>query len=120
MNTQYFSKEDIENGTFEAFLKALIDFGRNSKTHFNDIHIKHMDCAALQLEWEEINIEYQREEGEFVFVDADHSVFREVIMPDGSSQYVWEEITDKEAIDEWLKQNPKWKKNSLGRWVEED
>ena len=113
MNLQYFSKEDIENGTFTAFVKALVDFGQTSKTHYNDIHITSLDCKAVQVEWEEINWQHKQEEGEFVFLDADHAVFKEVIMPDNTSQYVLEDIDENQLIKEWLKEHPTWKRSKI-------
>jgi len=50
MNLQYFSKEDIKNGTFTSFVKTLVDFGNTSENHYNDIRIAPLDCGAVQVE----------------------------------------------------------------------
>lgn len=108
MNRQFFSKDDVSNGAFDAFLKALIAFGVASKSHYNDIHIANADDGAVSLEWEEVSYSHHEEEGEFVFLEANQAVFKEVLMPDGSSQYVMDGCDEEKLLEEWLKTHPEW------------
>lgn len=112
MNRQFFSKDDVLNGAFDAFLKALIAFGVASKSHYNDIHIVNADDGAVDLEWEEVSYSHREEEGEFVFLEANQAVFKEVLMPDGSSQYVMDDGDEAKLLKEWLKLHPEWQQDS--------
>ena len=119
MNLQYFSKEDIKNGTFTSFVKALVDFGNTSENHYNDIRIAPLDCGAVQVEWEEINFKHKNEEGEFVFVDSDHAVLKEIILPDESSRYIFDDEDENQIIKDWLKEHPTWKRSkTTGRYYD--
>ena len=107
MNIQYFSKDEIRNGTFTDFIKALVEFNITSGTHYNDIHIAAVDCGAVQVEWEEINIKLAAEEGEFKFIDSDHVVMQEVILPDQSVTYAFSEEDARKLVNDWQRKHKK-------------
>ena len=118
MNSMYFNEKDINNGLLTAFITILNKLSYDSKTYYNDIHIKPEDCGAFSVEWsqEPWTGEYG---GGFQYVDEDQEVCTDLEFPDGHFEYV-PVGAEEDSIEGWLEENPGWRKNEYGRWVNEE
>lgn len=85
---------------------------------FNDTHI-YIEDVGVVVEWAQVPFDHSYG-GRFAFVDEDAEVMLFKDFPDGHYEYFSNEEEYKEAFDQWLKDNPKWKKNQWGMWVEEE
>ncbi len=122
MNTQYFSKAQVEAGEMDAFLKALRaqDYGEGE--YYNDVRIRPADCGAYSVDWAQLRWEDEESTG-FEYVDSEHTVMLEREFPDGTMGYFFDEDDYSAQLDDWLKEQKEsglvWKKNQYGRWYEE-
>ena len=102
MSYMYFDKKDVEKGLHLDFIKALLDYSAKSSDRYIDIHVKPEDDAIVV---EFINNSYDYKKAEFVEVDEDHAVLKEVIFPDNSSQYMFDE-EECDALHLWDNEHP--------------
>ncbi len=116
-NYQSFTPEEVEQGLPLEFLKALLDYNKASKNHYNDIHIT-TDGYCTIIEWESVpyNHEYG---GSFKYVGEEEVVMLEKLFPDNHYELCYDEEDYQEKLAEWLKENPGWVKNSYGIWTNE-
>lgn len=109
------------NGKENAFkfIQNLIEMNANPDSRlYNDIHINQEENSII-VEW--VQVPYSGEwGGTFQFVDEDQKIVTEKILPDNSIVYVENENEYKEYLLEFLKNNPQWKMNVLGKWYEVD
>ena len=111
-NSMAFTPEDVELGLHYDLLNCLLLYNAKAKDKYNDIHIT-SDGYCTIVEWS--NIPYSGEwGGKFEFVDEDENVMKELQLPDDTYEYVEKEYED-EYLNEWLKDNPEYKKDSFGR-----
>ena len=115
MNSMYFSKEDVEAGLMQELVSLLCSHSYRADGLYNDVHIRPDDLGAFIVEWAQVpwNHEYG---GKFEYVDEDQAVCNEVVFPDKHFEYTPEDPND--VIKEWLEDNPNWRKDEWGHWVE--
>lgn len=119
MNSQYFSKEQVQAGELDSFLKALrvADYGKGDC--YNDVHVKPADCGAYVVEWAQLHWSGEEDKG-FAFVDYEHEVMLEREMPDGSYLHFFDEQDYENVLGDWLKDEEKegriWKRDAYGHW----
>lgn len=106
MNTQYFSKEQVEAGELTALLTVLMNQAYGKGNRYNDIRIHPEDCGAFSIEWVEIPWDHAYG-GEFRYISEDETVFLERQMPNGTYEY----FSDEDEYQERLKQLSKHRKN---------
>ena len=84
---------------------------------YNEIRISNDGYCDI-VEWERIPYDHAYG-GQFVYVDEEHEVFRELSFPDKHYEYVRDcEVRD--SIEEWISQNPGWSYNYLtNTWEKE-
>lgn len=122
MNSQYFSKEQVDAGEMDAFLKALRaqDYGKGG--YYNDVHEFPADCGAHIVEWVQRSWRNDEDKG-FDYIDSEHVVMLERQFPDGTYGYFVDEADYNYRLVEWLKERGEsgliWKKNQYGHWYEE-
>lgn len=122
MNSQYFSKEQVQAGEMDAFLKALRvqDYGKGG--YYNDVHIKPADCGAYSVDWAQLRWEGDDDKG-FEYIDSEHVLMLEKEMPDGTFEQFFGEDDYEMVLKDWLadelKAGREWKKNEYGHWYEE-
>lgn len=119
-NQHYFSKEEVKKGLPWKFIKQLFELFNESDEHRIDMHIYQEDCEAIVVEWTQQSWKYLREEGGFEYVGGDQQVMQELYLPDNSVVMCYNDADAEETLQEWLNEHPKYKKNSFGRWVEEE
>lgn len=118
VNSQYFSKEQVEAGEMTEFINVLLKQCHGKGNRYNDIHIKPEDCEAFSVEW--INVPWDNAYGgSFQYVDEDQAVMTEFYLPDSSSGWFWSEAEFNEFLKDWLEKNPGWVKTSYGTWTNE-
>ena len=122
MNSQYFSKEQIENGELNEFLDILLKLCYGKGDNFNDIHIKPEDFGAFVIEWEETP--WSGEYGghwQYINDDDDEVVMKWYYFPDKHGELFEAERDYKERLEEWLEEHKeeKRKQNQYGVWYSE-
>ena len=118
-NQEYFTREQVEQGLHLNFIKTLLDLDNYDRDGIHDIHMYKEEEAVIVewcFKWYDKSIGNDR----FEFLGEDDVVMTEVYLPDNSSVYVRNEDEEKEVLEDWLKEHPTWKKNSWGRWVDEE
>ena len=110
MNSQYFSKEDVETGLLTSFIEELLKGCYSSEAHFNDIHIIPEDLGAFRVEWIQSLWESKYNFSKFVELKPEELVVHAVVLPDNSIQYV-ENIEEETNIWKcWQAEHPEWHK----------
>ena len=99
-NKQYFSKNDVEAGLHIKFIEFLLN-NFESQEYRVDMHVYHEDCGAICVEWIRTLWKYQDEMGKFAFVGEGQYVMQEVIMPDNSSEFAFNDDEAKELLANW-------------------
>ena len=120
MNYRAFTPEEVKKGLFNDLLDYLLNHNKKNNDRYYDIHIT-TDGYCSIVEWVECN--YNDEYGDnrhFRLIDYDEVVMKEVIMPDNSIQYAVDDDHAKELLDDFLKENPNYKKNEYGQWIDTD
>lgn len=116
MNRQAFTPEEVAQGLLQDLLNYLLKYNYKCESGYYEIHIT-SDSFCTIVEWEDVPYD-KSWGGTFKYVDENHVVMKEVIFPDNHSEYLFDE-EEQEAIDEWLKENPGWKRNEFGTWYNE-
>ena len=116
VNSQYFSKEQIEAGEMAKLLDFLMNEAYGAGTHYNDIHIKPEDCEAFIVEWEQVPWDHSFG-GRFAYLNEDEVIMKEIRFPDGTYEHVIPEYAN-EVMTDWLREHPYWKKNKFGNWID--
>ena len=96
-------------------LDYLLDY--NSKQEYDDYYEIHITtdsyCTIVEFE----KVPYSGEwGGKFQYVEDDELVMKEYSFPDDHYEYFTSKEEYKEALDEWLKENPGWERGEFGRW----
>ena len=116
-NSQSFTPEEVSKGMVNELVGFLLNQNTQLEGSYNEIRIT-SDGYCTIVEW--ATVPYDGEwGGKFQFIDVDHEVFKEVIFPDNHYEYL-RDNEEEEAIKEWLEENPGWKKNDYGIWVNEE
>ena len=79
------------------------------------MHI-YQEESFIVIEWEKI---YYQEDGgkpQFVLLDYDEVVMKEIHFPDKHYEYAFPEEVD-EIVANWHKDHPEWQKTSYGTWT---
>lgn len=118
-NSEAFTPEEIEKGLHLDLLKLLLDYNKINDKHYKDIHIT-TDGYCLIVEWTTKYYDDADLGGSFEYVDEDSEVMKTIEYPDGHYEYIHMDEDAKIYLDEWLKENPGWKKNDWGRWTKVD
>lgn len=117
-NSQAFTPEEVKQGLFTDLLTYLTTFNQKSKESYYDIRI-YSDGYCQCIDWIEHHYDEGYQEGNFEYVPFDAEVMEEYFFPDNHCELFsyrnYEEET-KEALSEWLKNNPGWERNSWGNW----
>ena len=108
-NYQVFIPEEKEKCL--KFIGVLIEMNQ-------EIRISN-DGYCTIVEWIDNTAEDDMER--FAFLDYDMGTYTAVKLPDNSyvNVFDFEDKTEDEVINEWLKDNPRWKKGTYG-WYQED
>ena len=119
VNNVAFTPEEVKKGYLQDLLSYLTDYNKKSDDYYYDIHITSDGyCSIVEF----IHVPYDNSlggYGRFEYVDEDQIVVKEVILPDNSIVVAYNEEHEKELLDEFLKENPWYKKNECGRWYDE-
>ena len=116
MNSQYFSKEQIEAGEMQKLLDFLMSEAYGAGDHYNDIHIKPEDCGAFVVEWVQVPWDHQFG-GHFELIEEDQVVMLERIFPDNHTELCYDEEDFNNRLKEFLEENPGWEMTSYGTWT---
>ena len=126
VNTQYFSKAMVENGDLQKFLSTLFEqcYSDNigDLTYYNDVHVYPCDLGAFEVEWiqDTWKSEFKSSQG-FVPLDIDEYTVKDYEFPDKHYEAFTSEEEFNEALQEWLQDNPGWKKHHMMNvWVHEN
>lgn len=114
-NSQAFTPKEIEKGVHSKFIKYLLEISAELEDSYLDIHIT-TDGYCTIVEWIDVANDAQLSKGAFEFVGSDEAIFKEVQFPDGTYEYV-PSCEAEDRLNEWLKENPGWAKNTWGTWV---
>ena len=91
MNSMYFTKEDVDAGLMVELINYLCKYsyhsGPGDLAHYNDIHIKPVDCEAFVVEWEQTPWS-QEYGGRFEFINEEQCICNKVIFPDHHYEYI--------------------------------
>ena len=109
-----FAPEEKEN--MKKLLKFLVE-DYDSEDYYNEVHIT-SDGYCTIVEWELVTYDGLLG-GKFEYVDGEHEVLKQLIFPDNHYEYVLDDDEEK-VLEEWLKDNPGYKKNSYGSWYKEE
>lgn len=114
VNSLGFTPEEVKKGMFNEFLSLLIKQNDEFEHSYNEIHIT-SDGYCTIVEWDKVpyNHDYG---GTFQYVDEEHLVVKEVQMPDGVYEWAVDDDMEKDLIDDFIKDNPEYYKDSFGRW----
>ena len=115
-NYQAFTPEECKKGLHLKLIQSLLEISEKFEDSHFEFHIT-TDGYCIIIEWIDVNQEY--EDDYWKFVDYEHEVMYRVEFPDNHYEYVSDEDEAKELLDEWLKENPGWKKNEYGHWYNE-
>lgn len=116
VNSQSFSKEQIENNEMTEFVNMLCKLSYGEGSTYNDIRIRPTDCGGFVVEWAEVSWDHQYG-GSFEYVDDDQVVVKEYIFPDNHTELCYNDDDFNERLEEFLKENPGWEKTSYGTWT---
>ena len=114
MNLMAFAPEEKEN--MKKLLKFLVE-DYDSEDYYNEVHIT-SDGYCTIVEWETVPYDGSFG-GKFEYVDVDHEVLKQLWFPDNHYEYVFDD-DEEEVLEEWLKDNPGYKKNNYGSWYKEE
>lgn len=114
MNSQYFSKKDVETGVMATFIGCLLDACYSSDGFYNDIHIIPEDLGGFRVEWLQVSWEHRYEYPQFEVVKPDETVMHELLLPDNSFEYSASKEEDEEILTRWQEENPGWTLGSFG------
>lgn len=113
MNSAFYSS-DKEQQAFLKQLQVLIDYNKQSTDYYFDIHI-YQEEDSIRLDWEQVPYSHEWG-GHFEFLEDDDVVLKEVIFPDNHTEYLFEDEKE-EALNDWCKEHPEYKKTSYGTWT---
>ena len=98
-----FSNEE-EKKYYYKILEDFIEFSRASNDTYIDIHTKHEDVNIVVLDF--VQLPYDKSYGgQFTYVDEDHMVMKQVMLPDNSYEYAIDEEHEKAIIENWEKEH---------------
>jgi len=117
LNSTAFTPKEVEKGLHLKLIKHLLEESTELENSYNDIHIT-SDSYCIIIEWQQMSYEYDSGCG-FKFIDEEHEVLKRVAFPDNHHEYLHDE-EEKDALADWLKENPGWKQTQYGRWYNEE
>ncbi len=106
INQQSFTPEEVKKGMHLDLIKYLLDYNEKSKDHYNEIMIT-TDGYCTIIEW--VNLPYDKDFGghyEYINEDDGEHIMIEYKLPDNSYIDI-EPGTEKEVLEDWLKDNHK-------------
>lgn len=113
-NSQAFTPEECKKGLHLDLIKFLLEQSKKFEDSYYDIHIDN-DGYCTIVEWYDKRFEDEDNEG-FRFVDYEHELMYRLDFPDKHYDYFYSKEEAEKSLQEWLKDNPEWKKNEYGRW----
>lgn len=114
INSQAFTPEDVKAGLLNDLLDYLLNYNAKKTDGEFDIHIG-SDGYCTIVEWGEIVHDINDYEG-FKWVDEDHELCKILRYPDNHYEYCLDEDAE-ELMAHWHEENPGWKQNSFGHWI---
>lgn len=121
-NEKSFTPEEVDAGMVTEFIDFLLKQDKKTaelrdKNHkYTNINIVNDGyCTIVQY----CEVFFEDKSSCFEFVNYDEHVAKVLDLPDNSTVLCWDEDDAKEMLDEWLKDNPGWKKNEWGHWYNE-
>lgn len=117
-NSQAFTPDEVEKGLHLDLIKFLLEQSSKFEDSYYEIHID-SDGYCTIIEW--YDKRYNGADGDegWKFVDYEHEVMYRQKFPDNCYEYFPDKECAEEALQEWLKDNPGWKKNQYGHWYNE-
>ena len=116
VNSQSFSKEQIENNEMTEFVNMLCKLSYGEGSTYNDIRIRPTDCGGFAVEWAEVPWDHQYG-GSFEYVDEDQVVVKEYVFPDNHTELCYNDDDFVCRLNDFLKENPGWEKTAYGTWT---
>jgi len=117
INSTAFTPEEVAKGLHLKLIKHLLEESTELEGSYNDIHIT-SDGYCIIIEWKQMDYEYDAGCG-FKFIDEEHEVLKRVVFPDNHYEYLYDD-EEKDALDDWLRENPGWKQTQYGHWYKEE
>lgn len=114
VNSMYFY--NLEDAL--ALIKHLSELSIKDNNLYSDIHV-YPEEGSFIVEWAQLPYDHSYG-GNFKYVGEEEEVLTYKTFPDNSGDYFRDEEEFKVALDDWLAENPKWKRNQFGRWYEEE
>lgn len=104
----------------QKFLAGLLQHNIDSIDDYADIHI-YQEETLIIVEWTQVFYDDNFHQDHFILLDENHSLVKEIIMPDNSTLCIFEYEDEDGAIDRWHRENPGWVKvgNTWEQQVEE-
>ena len=111
MNNIYFESRKYAS----KFIEFLLDYNQDvTNDEYFEIHIYQEELGII------IEFELVPHSGEwgghYRYVEEDEEVFKEVFMPDNSSEWVPKYRPNDEVLKEWLINHPGWEQGEYGHW----
>lgn len=99
----------------QEFIANLLNHNIKSMDDYADIHI-YQEEDLIIVEWAQVFYDDDFPQDHFILLDCDHSLVKEVIMPDNSILCIFDSEDEEEAIHRWHEENPGWSKID-NRWI---
>lgn len=116
MNSQYFSKIDVENGVMSKFIAELCAQCYSTEDTKNLILIEPEDLGAFSVNWIQSSWKHREDYETFQEVGADEKVVHQLILPDNTIFWVENEEEEQEALRQWQEDHPTWDLHKFG-WM---
>lgn len=116
MNSQSFTPKEVEKGLHLKLLKTLLEINNEKENYYNQIMID-TDGYCMIIEWVEKT--YDGDSERFEYLDYDDVIMKEVHFPDNHYEYLFKEDVT-QALDDFIKEHPNYKKNNYGVWYDEN
>lgn len=116
-NSVAFAPDEMEKGLHTDLINYLVNYNAQNKSDdYYEIHIT-SDGYCMIIEFDKVPYDHAFG-GTFEYVDTNDGdvVMKEYVFPDNHTEICFNEDDYKDRLDEWLKENPGWKKNWAGGW----
>lgn len=116
MNSQYFSKSDVENGVMAKFIAELCAQCYSTEDTKNLILIEPEDLGAFSVNWIQSSWKHRECYESFQEVGVNEKVVYQLILPDNTIFWVENEEEEQEVLRQWQDDHPTWDLHKLG-WI---
>ena len=120
-NSVAFTPEEVKKGLHSDLINYLVNYNTQNKSDdYYEIHIT-SDGYCMIIEFDKIPYDHAYG-GTFKYVDEFNGdiIMKECYFPDNHTEICYDDEDFKERLDNWLKENPGWRKNEYGSWYNEE